>query len=90
MSNKVEPKKRITTRFTTKAERAKIIGERIVQLEDGDSPANGVDVTGLTSPLEIAEKEFAAGKCPVTINRPISFLDEISEKVPLSDLIVKF
>lgn len=46
--------KRITTRFLTKYERAKILGTRALQISLG-APVM-VDLEGETDPLEIAQK----------------------------------
>lgn len=73
-----------TSRYITKYEKARVIGVRAKQLEDG-APAL-VDTTGMISVVAIAEKELAMGKCPLTVNRP----DPNSNKVisvPVSQLI---
>ncbi|EME27727.1 DNA-directed RNA polymerases I, II, and III subunit RPABC2 [Galdieria sulphuraria] len=59
--------KRITTRFLTKYERAKILGTRALQISLG-APVM-VDLEGETDPLEIAQKELRERKIPITIRR---------------------
>ncbi|GJQ10912.1 hypothetical protein GpartN1_g2703.t1 [Galdieria partita] len=62
-----ETSKRITTRFLTKYERAKILGTRALQISLG-APVM-VDLEGETDPLEIAQKELRERKIPITIRR---------------------
>eukprot|EP00871_Galdieria_phlegrea_P004687 jgi/Galph1/5219/GphlegSOOS_G3896.1 len=59
--------KRITTRFLTKYERARILGTRALQISLG-APVM-VDLEGETDPLEIAQKELRERKIPITIRR---------------------
>lgn len=72
-----------TSKYITKYEKARVIGVRAKQLEDG-APAL-VDTTGMVSVVAIAEKELAKGKCPLTVNRPYPNGKTIS--VPVSQLI---
>lgn len=58
---------RVTTRFLTKYERAKILGTRALQISLG-APVM-VDLEGETDPLEIAQKELRERKVPITIRR---------------------
>lgn len=51
-------------------ERARIIGARALQIAMG-APIILTDVPdGLHDPVEIAEREFAAGVVPITVSRP--------------------
>ena len=57
--SKVIPiKERLTSRFLTKYERAKIIGERAIEVPEG-----------IWDPLQIAEIELKQKKIPFTIRR---------------------
>mmetsp|Transcript_4401 Transcript_4401/g.7258 ORF Transcript_4401/g.7258 Transcript_4401/m.7258 type:complete len:130 (-) Transcript_4401:842-1231(-) len=58
---------RITTRFMTKYERARILGTRALQISM-NAPVT-VPITGETDPLEIAMKELKEKKIPFTIRR---------------------
>jgi len=58
---------RMTTRYMTKYERARILGTRALQISM-NAPVM-VDLEGETDPLEIAMKELKAKKVPITIRR---------------------
>jgi len=59
----------------TKYERARMIGSRALQISMGAPPVIKLDVKDLEAlrynPLEIAKKEFAEGKIPLVIKRPM-------------------
>jgi DNA-directed RNA polymerase I, II, and III subunit RPABC2 len=59
--------KRITTKFLTKYERARVLGTRALQISM-NAPVM-VDVRGETDPLEIARMELKAGVLPFIIRR---------------------
>lgn len=59
--------KRITTRYMTKYERARILGTRALQIAMC-APVL-VEPEGETDPLQIAMKELKARKIPITIRR---------------------
>jgi len=58
---------RITTRYMTKYERARILGTRALQISM-NAPLR-VDPEGMTDPLDIAMKELMEKKIPFTIRR---------------------
>jgi DNA-directed RNA polymerase I, II, and III subunit RPABC2 len=58
---------RITTRFLTKYEKARVLGTRALQLSMNAPPM--VAVEGETDPLEIAYKELREKKIPFIIRR---------------------
>lgn len=58
---------RITTRFMTKYERARILGTRALQLSMNAPPM--VELEGETDPLQIAMKELRERKIPLIIRR---------------------
>jgi len=61
-------KDRLTSRFLTKYERAKIIGERAIQINNGSEVY--VDVPNdMSDSLKIAEKELKEKKIPFIIRR---------------------
>merc|ERR1719334_2042044 len=60
-------KKRITTRYMTKYERARVLGTRALQISMG-APVM-VELTGETDPLEIATKELRSRAIPIIIRR---------------------
>ena len=67
--SKVMPiKERLTSRFLTKYERAKIIGERAIQISNGSEVYIEVP-EGIWDPLQIAEIELKQKKIPFTIRR---------------------
>lgn len=59
---------RLTSRFLTKYERARIIGERAIQLSNNSLAMVEVE-KGLCDSLKIAEKELNERKIPFTIRR---------------------
>lgn len=61
-------RKNALSAYLTKYEKARAIGTRAAQLENG-APAL-VPTTGMISIVEIAEAELAAGKLPLIISRP--------------------
>jgi len=54
---------------TTKYERARLIGIRAEQIARG-SPVF-IDTKNMTNHMEIAEKEYDMGKCPLLVERSI-------------------
>jgi DNA-directed RNA polymerase subunit K len=52
----------------TRFERARILGARALQISLGAPILTDVPV-GLIDPVEIAEREFAAGVIPITVRR---------------------
>ncbi|XP_064618047.1 DNA-directed RNA polymerases I, II, and III subunit RPABC2-like [Liolophura sinensis] len=63
----VEPQKRITTKYMTKYERARLLGTRALQIAMC-APVM-VELEGETDPLQIAMKELKARKIPIIIRR---------------------
>lgn len=59
--------KRITTKYLTKYERARVLGTRALQISM-NAPVM-VDLDGETDPLRIAEKELRERKIPIIIRR---------------------
>jgi DNA-directed RNA polymerase I, II, and III subunit RPABC2 len=58
---------RVTTRYLTKYERARVLGTRALQISM-NAPVM-VDLDGETDPLRIAEKELRERKIPIIIRR---------------------
>jgi DNA-directed RNA polymerase I, II, and III subunit RPABC2 len=58
---------RITTRYMTKYERARVLGTRALQISMG-APVM-VELGGETDPLDIAMKELKAKRIPIVIRR---------------------
>ncbi|KAJ5069802.1 DNA-directed RNA polymerase subunit k [Anaeramoeba ignava] len=77
---------RITTRYMTKYERARILGTRALQISM--SAPVMVEITRETDPLQIALKELKEGKIPFIIRRYLP--DGSFEDVKASDLILTF
>tara|TARA_A100001035_G_scaffold180983_1_gene143941 strand:- start:12 stop:440 length:429 start_codon:yes stop_codon:yes gene_type:complete len=59
--------KRVTTRYMTKYERARVLGTRALQISM-NAPVM-VDIAGETDPLKIAGKELRERKIPMIIRR---------------------
>ena len=77
-------KKKITTPYMTKYERARILGTRALQISM--SAPVMVELQGETDPLTIAMKELRERKIPITVRR---FLPDGShEDWPVNELIV--
>lgn len=66
-SGGIDPAHRMTTRYLTKYERARILGTRALQLSLSAPPM--VELEGETDPLEIAQKELRERKIPLLIRR---------------------
>eukprot|EP00043_Microstomoeca_roanoka_P018835 m.205669 g.205669 ORF g.205669 m.205669 type:complete len:108 (+) comp16898_c12_seq1:104-427(+) len=64
---KDQGKPRVTTRYMTKYERARVLGARALQISM-NAPLM-VELDGETDPLRIAQKELLAGKIPMIIRR---------------------
>lgn len=80
----IDKASRITTRYLTKYERARILGTRALQLSMNAPPM--VDIEGETDPLQIAMKELRERKIPLVIRR---FLPDGSfEDWSLDELII--
>lgn len=75
---------RITTRYLTKYERARLLGTRALQLSMNAPPM--VELDGETDPLEIARKELRERKIPLIIRRFLP--DGAYEDWSLDELII--
>jgi DNA-directed RNA polymerases I, II, and III subunit RPABC2 len=80
----VAPSQRITTRYLTKYERARVLGTRALQISM-NAPVM-VDLDGETDPLKIAEKELRERKIPIIIRRYLP--DGSHEDWAVDELIV--
>ena len=78
------PSERITTRYLTKYERARVLGTRALQISM-NAPVM-VDLDGETDPLKIAEKELRERKVPIIIRRYLP--DGSHEDWSMDELIV--
>ena len=81
---KVVGDKRITTKYLTKYERARVLGTRALQISM-NAPVM-VDLGGETDPLKIAMKELRERKIPMTIRRYLP--DNSYEDWNLDELII--
>lgn len=75
---------RISTRYLTKYERARVLGTRALQISM-NAPVM-VDLDGETDPLKIAEKELRERKIPIIIRRYLP--DGSHEDWAVDELIV--
>jgi DNA-directed RNA polymerase I, II, and III subunit RPABC2 len=66
-SKSVDPSHRVTTRYMSKYERARILGTRALQLSMNAPPM--VDTREETDPLKIAMMELKENKIPMIIRR---------------------
>ncbi|KAG9412061.1 DNA-directed RNA polymerases I, II, and III subunit RPABC2 [Aphanomyces cochlioides] len=76
---------RITTRYMTKYERARVLGTRALQISM-NAPVM-VDIQGETDPLKIAMKELAERKIPIIIRRYLP--DGSYEDWSIDELIIE-
>merc|ERR1712156_116308 len=65
--SRLSDKKRQTSPFMTRFEKARVLGTRALQLANG-APVN-VEIEGETDPLKIAGKELIARKIPIIVRR---------------------
>lgn len=83
-SGAVDRTQRMTTRYLTKYERARVLGTRALQLSVNAPPM--VELEGETDPLQIATKELRERRIPLIIRR---FLPDGSfEDWSLDELII--
>lgn len=81
----ISKENRITTRYMTKYERARVLGTRALQISM-NAPVM-VDIQGETDPLKIAMKELQQRKIPIIIRR---FLPDMSyEDWSIDELIIE-
>ncbi|KAI5645757.1 RNA polymerase rpb6 domain-containing protein [Phthorimaea operculella] len=80
----VEKAKRITTRYMTKYERARVLGTRALQIAMC-APVM-VELEGETDPLQIAMKELKQRKIPIIIRRYLP--DHSYEDWSIEELII--
>ncbi|XP_026318457.1 DNA-directed RNA polymerases I, II, and III subunit RPABC2-like [Hyposmocoma kahamanoa] len=80
----VEKSKRITTRYMTKYERARVLGTRALQIAMC-APVM-VELEGETDPLQIAMKELKQRKIPIIIRRYLP--DHSYEDWGIDELII--
>ena len=79
-----ENAERVTTRYMTKYEKARVLGTLALQISM-NAPVM-VDVAGETDPLKIANKELRERKIPLIIRRYLP--DGSYEDWPIRDLII--
>ncbi|CAH0487646.1 hypothetical protein KXD40_006043 [Peronospora effusa] len=84
-SHKQPNAKRITTRYMTKYERARVLGTRALQISM-NAPVM-VDIEGETDPLKIAMKELRERKIPIIIRRYLP--DNSFEDWSIDELIIE-
>lgn len=80
----IQKDKRITTRYMTKYERARVLGTRALQISM-NAPVM-VEIHGETDPLNIAMKELRERKIPMIIRRYLP--DGCYEDWSLDELII--
>lgn len=83
-SSGTAPAERITTRYLTKYERARVLGTRALQISM-NAPVM-VDLDGETDPLRIAQKELRERKIPIIIRRYLP--DGSHEDWSMDELII--
>ena len=81
----IDKSKRITTRYMTKYERARVLGTRALQISM-NAPVT-VEIAGETDPLKIAMKELKEKKIPMIIRRYLP--DNSYEDWSLDELIIE-
>ncbi len=69
LTNKNPSVERVTTRYLTKYERARVLGARALQISKNAPILVEFDKTTMWDPLKIAEKELQEGKIPFIIRR---------------------
>lgn len=84
VSTGVAAAERVTTRYLTKYERARVLGTRALQISM-NAPVM-VDLDGETDPLRIAEKELRERKIPIIVRRYLP--DGSHEDWGIDELIV--
>ena len=85
-NNSNNNKERITSKYMTKYERARVLGTRALQISM-NAPVM-VELDNETDPLQIALKELQANKIPIIVRRYLP--DGSFEDWPVSELIVEY
>lgn len=80
----LRPEQRITSEMITKFEICRIISIRSKQIEKDNVVFT--DVTGLTDPIKMAEKEIYDRKCPLSIIRKLN--ENVAEKWDVNEMIL--
>lgn len=65
----IEPSKRRTSNLLTRIELTELINIRGLQI--AQNPIVLTDITGLSDPIEMAEKELRDKKCPLILSRKV-------------------
>ena len=81
----IDKSKRITTRYMTKYERARVLGTRALQISM-NAPVM-VDISAETDPMNIAMKELRERKIPMIIRRYLP--DNSYEDWNIDELIIE-
>lgn len=84
VDSSVARSERVTTKYLTKYERARVLGTRALQISM-NAPVM-VDIDGETDPLRIAEKELRERKIPIIVRRYLP--DGSHEDWSIDELIV--
>jgi DNA-directed RNA polymerase I, II, and III subunit RPABC2 len=81
----VKPEDRITSEYMTLYEYTEVVSIRASQIQN-DPDQVYTNVSGLTDPVEMAKKEIADKKCPLSIRRFINANEveiwQVNEMVP--------
>ena len=80
----LRPDQRVTSEIITKFELCRVISIRAKQIEKDNLVFT--DVTGLTDPIKMAEKEINDRKCPLSIVRKLN--DNLAEKWDVNEMIL--
>jgi DNA-directed RNA polymerase I, II, and III subunit RPABC2 len=80
----LRPEQRITSEIITKFELCRVISIRAKQIEKDNIVFT--DVSGLSDPIKMAEKEVYDRKCPLSIIRKLN--ENIAEKWDINEMIL--
>ena len=80
----LRPEQRLTSEIITKYELCRIISIRAKQIEKDNIIFT--DVTGITDPIKMAEKEIYDRKCPLSIIRKLN--NNTAEKWDVNEMIL--
>ncbi len=78
--------KRVTSKYMTKYEKARILGMRALQLSNNAQPT--IEIYGETDPLKIAYMEMKRGTIPIIVRRYLP--DGRHEDWPIRDLNIEY
>lgn len=74
----IDPEERQTTDILSRFEMSRLVSVRANQIANHNNPF--VDITGLTSPIDMAKRELMQRKCPLTLTRGVGEVTSVTHE----------